>query len=74
MEVWEAPRTGLAGAKVQVRPEGETVDVRVTGPVKLFTGSMVTVDVAAAPANPATLVGLAATVKSATWNRIDAVV
>jgi len=51
---------------VQVRPEGDTVEVRATVPVKPFTGATVMVEVAAVPALTATLVGLAVTVKSVT--------
>ena len=65
-EVWEAPRTMLVGVRVQVRPAGETVDVRATVPVKPFRGATVIVDAAAAPARTVTLVGLAVTVKSFT--------
>jgi len=51
---------------VQVRPAGETELVRVTVPVKPFTGATVIVDVAAVPAVVVTAVGLAVTVKSVT--------
>ncbi len=51
---------------MQVRPEGDTVEVRATVPVKPFTGATVMVEVAAVPALTATLVGLAVTVKSVT--------
>ncbi len=61
-EVCEAPRTMLVGVRVQVRPAGETVDVRATVPVKPFTGATVIVEEAAAPARTVTLVGLAVTV------------
>jgi len=54
----------LVGVRVQVRPAGETVEVRATVPVNPFTGATVMVDVAAAPARAVTLVGLAVTVKS----------
>jgi len=47
---------------VQVRPAGETVEVKATVPVKPFTGVTVIVEVAAAPALAAILVGLAVTV------------
>ncbi len=63
-EVWEAPNTMLAGVRVQVRPAGETDEVRATVPVKPFTGATVIVEVAAVPALTATVVGLAVTVKS----------
>ena len=56
----------LVGLKVQVRPAGETVDVRATVPVNPLRGATVIVDVPAAPARTATLVGLAVTEKSGT--------
>jgi len=56
----------LVGARVQVRPAGDTVEDRATVPVKPFTGDTVIVEVAVAPANALTLVGLAAIVKSVT--------
>ena len=52
----------LAGVKVQVRPAGETVDVRATVPVNPLRGVTVIVEAAAAPARTVTLVGLAVTV------------
>jgi len=42
-------------------------------PVKLLTGATVIVELAEAPAIAETVVGLAVTVKSVTWKRIDAV-
>ena len=66
VEVWDAPRMILVGVRVQVRPAGETVDVRATVPVNPFTGATVIVDVTAVPELVATLVGLAVTVKSVT--------
>ena len=51
---------------MQVRPAGETVEVRATVPVKPLTGATVIVELAAAPARTVTLVGLAVTVKSLT--------
>ncbi len=48
MEVWDAPRTILGGLRVQVRPVGETVEVKATVPVNPFKGATVMVDVAAA--------------------------
>ncbi len=65
-EVWVAPRTILVGLSVQVRPAGETVDVRVTVPVNPFRGVTVIVEAAEAPARTVTLVGLAVTWKSLT--------
>ena len=56
----------LVGDRVQVRPAGETVDVRATVPVNPLTGATVIVDVAVAPTTAVTLVGLAVTVKSVT--------
>lgn len=66
VEVWDAPRTMLAGVRVQVSPAGETDEVRATVPVKPFTGATVMVEVAATPAFAAAVVGLAVTVKSVT--------
>jgi hypothetical protein len=56
----------LAGDRVQVRPVGETDEVRATVPVNPWTGATVMVEVPAALARAVTLVGLAATVKSLT--------
>jgi hypothetical protein len=56
----------LLGVSVQVKPEGETVLVRVTVPVNPLIGATVMVDVAATPALTVTVVGLAVTEKSAT--------
>lgn len=56
----------LLGVRVQVRPAGETELVRVTVPVKPFTGATVIVEVPETPALTVTLVGLAVTVKSGT--------
>ncbi len=66
LEVWETPNTILLGVRVQVRPEGETDEVKVTVPVNPLTGATVIVDVAAVPAFTLTLVGLAVTEKSVT--------
>ena len=54
----------LVGDRVQVRPAGETVEVRATVPVNPLTGATVIVEVAAVPAVVVTEVGLAVTVKS----------
>jgi hypothetical protein len=54
----------LVGVRVQVRPAGDTVEVRATVPVNPFTGATVMVEVAALPALAAAVVGLAVTVKS----------
>jgi hypothetical protein len=56
----------LVGVRVQVRPAGETDEVRATVPVNPWTGATVIVDVALAPATTVALVGLAVTVKSFT--------
>ncbi len=61
-EVWEAPRTTLVGIRVQVRPAGETVEVRATVPVNPLTGATSMVDVAVSPERIVTVVGLAVTV------------
>jgi len=65
-EVWDAPRTMLAGVRVQVRPAGETEEVRATVPVNPLTGAIVIVEVAATPTFTLAVVGLAVTVKSCT--------
>jgi len=44
VEVWEAPRTMLAGLRVHVGPAGDTDDVSATVPVKPLTGATVIVD------------------------------
>ena len=55
----------LAGVSVQVRPvAGDTVDTRLTVPLKPCRAVTVIVDVPAVPATTVTLVGLAAIVKS----------
>jgi len=56
----------LAGVKVQVRPAGETDEVRATVPVNPLSGATVIVEAAAAPAVVVADVGLAATLKSVT--------
>ena len=56
----------LLGVRVQVRPAGETEEVRATVPVKPFTGATVIVEAPATPALTVTLVGDAVTVKSVT--------
>jgi hypothetical protein len=56
----------LAGVNVQVRPAGETEDVRATVPVKPFTGATVMVEVPATPTFTVTVIGAAATLKSVT--------
>ena len=47
---------------MQVRPAGETVEVKATVPVNPLTGVTVIVDVAVPPEFAAILVGLAVTV------------
>lgn len=64
LEVWLAPRTMLAGVRVQVRPAGATEEVRATVPVNPLTGATVIVEVTAVPAVVVSDVGLAVTVKS----------
>jgi len=54
----------LGGDRLQARPEGETVEDRLTVPVKPFTGATVMVEVVLEPAFVETLVGLAAMLKS----------
>ncbi len=58
----------LAGLSVQVRPAGETEEVRATVPVNPWSGVTVMVEVPVAPASAVTLVGLAVTEKSRTVN------
>lgn len=70
-DVWLAPRTMLVGERVQVRPAGETEEVRATVPVNPFTGATVMVDVAATPTLTLAVVGLAVTLKS--WTTYDTV-
>ncbi len=54
----------LVGLREQVKPAGETVEVKATVPVKPPSGATVMVEVAVAPARADTLVGLALTLKS----------
>jgi len=61
----------LVGERVQVRPAGETEEVRATVPVNPFTGATVMVDVAATPTLTLAVVGLAVTLKS--WTTYDTV-
>jgi hypothetical protein len=70
----------LVGDRVQVRPVGETAEVRATVPVNPFTGATVIVEVMAVPAVVVNDVGLAVTVKSVTvtvtvaeWDRLPLV-
>jgi hypothetical protein len=65
VEVWDAPRTILAGVRVHVKPvDGEIELVSATVPVNPLTGATVIVEVAAVPATVVTVVGAAVTVKS----------
>ncbi len=66
VDVWEAPSTTLVGLRVHVKPAGETAEVRVTVPVKPFTGATVIVEMPVDPVLTVTVVGLAVTVKSLT--------
>lgn len=49
---------------MHVKPDGETVEVNATVPVKALTGDTEIAEVAVAPARAVTLVGLVVTVKS----------
>ena len=62
VEVCEAPRTILAGVRVQERPTGLAKAVRATVPVNPLVGETVTVEVPGAPASALTCEGLAAMV------------
>jgi hypothetical protein len=65
----------LVGVRVHVRPVvGEMLVVRLTMPVKPFTGMTLIVDVPATPGVVLTIVGLANIWKSTTWTNIVAVV
>ncbi len=67
VEVPEVPTVTLVGVNVQVKPvTGEMAADRFTVPVKPFTAVTVIVAVPLEPATNATVVGLAATVKSLT--------
>ncbi len=54
----------LVGDRLQARSEGETVEDRLTVPVKPFTGVTVMLAVVLEPAFVETLVGFAAMLKS----------
>jgi hypothetical protein len=56
----------LFGVRVQLKPPGDTEDVRATVPVKPLMGATVIVEVAAVPAFVVTAPGLAVTLKSVT--------
>ena len=64
VEVCDNPSTILVGLRVQLRPAGETVEVRATVPVNPLRGATVMVDVPEPPAGKLMLVGLAEIVKS----------
>lgn len=65
-DVVELVSTTLVGVRVQVKPvDGEMVSERATVPVKPLRPETVIVDVPGLPTATLTLVGLAATVKSA---------
>jgi hypothetical protein len=67
VEVPEVPSVTPVGVKVQVSPVvGETAVDRLTGPVNPFIAVTVMVEVPLEPATNATVVGLAAIVKSFT--------
>jgi len=66
VEVWLAPSTMLEGVRVQVRPAGETDEVRANVPVNPFTGATVMVDDPETPTFTVTAVGAAVTEKSVT--------
>jgi len=67
VDVPEVPSVTLVGVNVHVKPvAGETAVDRFTAPVKPFTAVTVIVAVPLEPATNATVVGLAATVKSFT--------
>ena len=55
----------LEGLRVQLRPTGETEEVRATVPAKLLMGATVTVEVPATPEFAETVVGLGVIEKSA---------
>ncbi len=50
VEVWDAPRTMLVGLRLQLKPDGETEEVKSTVPVNPFRGATVTMDVPESPA------------------------
>ena len=59
----------LVGDRVQLRPvAGDIVSVRATTPEKPLTAVTVIVEVLGVPIVAGTVVGLAAIVKSTTWN------
>jgi len=67
VELPPAERVTLAGLSVRVSPEGELDRERLTVPVKLLTLLSVMVEFDVAPVVSATLVGLAAMLKSGGW-------
>jgi hypothetical protein len=68
VDVWDVPRVTLAGLRLQVRPVGETAEVRLTVPVKPLTAVTVIVEVPIWPALTETLTGLAPIAMSWTVN------
>lgn len=70
--VAEEPSVRLVCARLQLRPRAEGT-FKVTVPVKPLTGVRAIVDVPGEPLLTVTLVGLAPTVKSPTWNDTMAV-
>ena len=65
VEVWDAPKTILAGVSVHAKPvDGEIELVSATVPVNPLSGATVMVEVVAVPAIAVTAVGLALTLKS----------
>jgi hypothetical protein len=66
VEVWDAPRVMLEGARVHAGPEGDTALVKVTVPVNPLIGATVIVEDAAMPTRTLAVVGLAVTEKSGT--------
>jgi len=66
IEICEKPSDMLDGVRVQPRPEGETVEARVTVPANASTGETVTVEFAWVPKLTLALVGLSDMEKSVT--------
>ena len=67
VEVPEAPNVSVVGVSVHVKPvEGDTLDVRVTDPVKPCSGATVMAEFPETPAETVTVVGLAEIAKSST--------
>jgi hypothetical protein len=64
----------LFGVRVQVKPAGDTEDVRATVPVNPLVGATVIVEVAAAPAVVVTAVGLALRAKPPVGEKVTVAV